>query len=245
MKKRNTALITLLCCLVIIIAIISMYLYKSFTNNKLDNYIINNNTNNNFENSAQNYNNTIIYHDSINTAINSNGNNNYNNNSQDSTNSTNNIQENNKNSYFNTITMDNANSSNLYKATNEFITNLDDCIEKSDITAMNIIVNTNISDNFNDKEKNIIENFAYRLYKNKNNLKNISFDGVSRKFVELVSIENIDANYQYCTYEATIKYIFTQEPLAVGDITHSYEKTVTEYIKLNSDGKISSIIDKQ
>lgn len=149
------------------------------------------------------------------------------------------------NAYFDNITMSNVNSDNLYKATNNLLKNLYENINNSDITKINSIVENNISNNFDEDDQDMISNQAYRIYKNVNTPANIPFNGLSRKFCELISIDEIESNYQYCTYKANVKYIFTQMPLALGDTQYSYEKIVTEYIKLNSDGKISSIVDIQ
>lgn len=149
------------------------------------------------------------------------------------------------NAYFDNITMSNVNSDNLYKATNNLLKNLYENINNSDITKINSIVENNISNNFDEDDQDMISNQAYRIYKNVNTPANIPFNGLSRKFCELISIDEIESNYQYCTYKANVKYIFTQMPLALGDTQYSYERIVTEYIKLNSDGKISSIVDIQ
>lgn len=149
------------------------------------------------------------------------------------------------NAYFDNITMSNVNSDNLYKATNNLLKNLYENINNSDITKINSIVENNISNNFDEDDQDMISNQAYRIYKNVNTPANIPFNGLSRKFCELISIDEIESNYQYCTYKVNVKYIFTQMPLALGDTQYSYEKIVTEYIKLNSDGKISSIVDIQ
>ena len=231
----------------VIIAIILKYNNSNVFNNKnLDtsNYNINSiNTNNNDSNhniinidnsdKTTNNSNKINHHDAaITNSVN--------------TNSANELDKTEiANAYFDNITMSNVNSDNLYKATNNLLKNLYENINNSDITKINSIVKNNISNNFDEDDQDMISNQAYRIYKNVNTPANIPFNGLSRKFCELISIDEIESNYQYCTYKANVKYIFTQMPLALGDTQYSYEKIVTEYIKLNSDGKISSIVDIQ
>lgn len=255
MKKSRIILsifsiVSLIIC--VIIAIILKYNNSNVFNNKNLNTSNYNSSSINTNNNDSNYNiinidnsdkitnnsNKINHHDT--TITNSVSTNSVNTNSENESDKTEIA-----NAYFDNITMSNVNSDNLYKATNNLLKNLYENINNSDITQINSIVENNISNNFDKDDQDMISNQAYRIYKNINTPANIPFNGLSRKFCELISIDEIESNCQYCTYKANVKYIFTQMPLALGDTQYSYEKIVTEYIKLNSDGKISSIVDIQ
>lgn len=244
--KKSRIILSIVTIIFLIICIAIVIILKFNNNNIFNNKNLNiNNYNTNFTNTNSDYNNN---HNIINID-------NFNNTTNDSNkirhqNTINTV--NNKSSetetdkkYFEDITMSNVNSDNLYKATNNLLKDLYENINNLDTNQINLIVKNNISNNFDKNDQDIIGNQAYRIYENRNTPNSIPFNGLSRQFCELISINEIESNYEYCTYKATVKYIFTQMPIALGDNQYSYEKVVTECIKLNSDGKISSIVDIQ
>ena len=243
--KKSRIILSIVTIIFLIICIAIVIILKFNNNNIFNNKNLNiNNYNTNFTNTNSDYNNNhnIINIDNFNNTTNDSNKIRH----QNTINTVNKSSETETDKkYFEDITMSNVNSDNLYKATNNLLKDLYENINNLDTNQINLIVKNNISNNFDKNDQDIIGNQAYRIYENRNTPNSIPFNGLSRQFCELISINEIESNYEYCTYKATVKYIFTQMPIALGDNQYSYEKVVTECIKLNSDGKISSIVDIQ
>lgn len=238
MKRKNICLIIAITIIISLIIFGSLYFYTIYCNKNHDSI------NSSRQNENINLNvKTKQSHNKQNITINTNEENIINTNADDL--NKNDLQNKNavKNSesLFNNIDYNNISQEELRLDTANF---LQESYNSSDFSTMKQFIDSNVTDSFNDNEKDLANNFAYRMFYYRNSPEAINAMETVRTFISLNQLSDITTTYEYIEYNINVTYHMVSAGQEVGVPPSESDITITQRVKLLANGKIASIIDQ-
>lgn len=147
----------------------------------------------------------------------------------------------NSESLFNNIDYKNISQEELQLDTAHF---LQESYNSSDFSTMKQFIDSNVANSFNDNEKDLANNFAYRMFYYKNSPETINAMETVRTFISLNQLSDITTTYEYIEYNINVTYHMVSAGQEVGVPPSESDITITQRVKLLANGKIASIIDQ-